>query len=141
MSIFPTKILFATDGSRDAEIAATTAVGLAKVGGSELHVMTAAEEYPHYEAYWPLAERSRQLAQEVLHKQLKKIEKLGGTVDQDYLRIGTAAEEVVSLAEEIGSGLVAIGSRGKGGIRRLAMGSVSDSVVRHAHCPVTIVRE
>jgi nucleotide-binding universal stress UspA family protein len=140
MSIFPTKILFATDGSRDAEVAATTAVGLAKATGSELHVVTAAEEYPHYEAYWPLAERSRQLAQEVLDKQLKRIEKLGGTVDQNYLRIGTAAEEVVSLAEEIGAGLVAMGSRGKGGIRRLTMGSVSDSVVRHAHCPVIVVR-
>ena len=97
MSIFPTKILFATDGSRDAELAATTAVGLAKVSGSALHVMTAAQEYPHYEAYWPLAERSRQLAQEILHTQLKRIEKLGGTVDQNYLRIGTAAKEVVSL--------------------------------------------
>jgi nucleotide-binding universal stress UspA family protein len=140
MSIFPTKILFATDGSRDAEVAATTAVGLARATGSELHVVTAAEEYPHYEAYWPLAERSRQLAQEILHKQLKRIEKLGGTVDQNYLRIGTAAEEVVSLAQEIGAGLVAMGSRGKGGIRRLTMGSVSDSVVRHAHCPVMVVR-
>ena len=57
MSIFSTKILFATDGSRDAELAATTAVGLAKVGSSELHVVTAAE-YPHFEAYWPLAEHS-----------------------------------------------------------------------------------
>jgi nucleotide-binding universal stress UspA family protein len=63
MSIFPTKILFATDGSRDAEVAATTAVGLAGAISSELHVVTAAQEYPHYEAYWPLAERSRQLAQ------------------------------------------------------------------------------
>jgi hypothetical protein len=36
MSIFPTKILLATDGSRDAE-AAATAVGLAKITGSELH--------------------------------------------------------------------------------------------------------
>jgi nucleotide-binding universal stress UspA family protein len=59
MSIFPTKILFATDGSRDADVAATTAVGLAKLTGSQLHVVTIAEEYPHYEAYWPLAERSR----------------------------------------------------------------------------------
>jgi nucleotide-binding universal stress UspA family protein len=140
MSIFPTKILFATDGSRDAEVAATTAVGLAKFTGSQLHVVTIAEEYPHYEAYWPLAERSRQLAKEVLDKQLKRIENLGGAVDQNHLRIGMAAEEVVRLAEEIGAGLVAMGSRGKGRMRRLAMGSVSDSVVRHAHCPVTVVR-
>jgi nucleotide-binding universal stress UspA family protein len=140
MSIFSTKILFATDGSRDAEVAATTAVGLARATGSELHVVTAAEEYPHHDVYWPLAEHSRQLAHEVLDKQLKRIKHLGGTVDQNHLRIGTAAEEVVSLAEEMGAGLVAMGSRGRGRIRRLAMGSVSDSVVRHAHCPVMVVR-
>jgi nucleotide-binding universal stress UspA family protein len=34
-----------------------------------------------------------------------------------------------------------MGSRGLGGIRRALMGSVSDSVVRHAHCPVLVVRE
>jgi hypothetical protein len=45
--------------SRDAEFAATIAVGLAKLTGSQLHVVTIAEEYPHYEAYWPLAERSQ----------------------------------------------------------------------------------
>ena len=33
-----------------------------------------------------------------------------------------------------------MGSRGLGGVRRALMGSVSDSVVRHAHCPVFVVR-
>jgi len=33
-----------------------------------------------------------------------------------------------------------MGSRGLGGVRRALIGSVSDSVVRHAHCPVLIVR-
>jgi nucleotide-binding universal stress UspA family protein len=45
------------------------------------------------------------------------------------------------LAEEIGAGLIVLGSRGWGGIRRALMGSVSDSVVRHSHCPVLVVRE
>jgi nucleotide-binding universal stress UspA family protein len=34
-----------------------------------------------------------------------------------------------------------MGSRGHGRLRRALMGSVSDSVVRHAHCPVMVVRE
>ena len=66
---------------------------------------------------------------------------------QAYLRLGrpgerivTVAEQIVSLAEEIEAGLIVIGSRGLGGIRRALMGSVSDSVVRHAHCPVMVVR-
>jgi nucleotide-binding universal stress UspA family protein len=44
------------------------------------------------------------------------------------------------VAEDIGAGLIVIGSRGLGGLRRALMGSVSDSVVRHAHCPVLVVR-
>jgi nucleotide-binding universal stress UspA family protein len=34
-----------------------------------------------------------------------------------------------------------LGSRGLGGIRSALMGGVSHSVVRHAHCPVLVVRE
>ena len=50
------------------------------------------------------------------------------------------AEEVVALAEDIEAGLIAMGSRGRGGIRRALMGSVSERVVRHAHCAVLVVR-
>jgi nucleotide-binding universal stress UspA family protein len=57
-----------------------------------------------------------------------------------HLRVGNAAPEIVALAEEIEAGLIVMGSRGQGGIRRALIGSVSDAVVRHAHCPVLVVR-
>jgi nucleotide-binding universal stress UspA family protein len=77
----------------------------------------------------------------VLEQQVKSIEELGGAVNETHLREGRAEEEIVKLAEEIGAGLIVLGSRGHGRLRRALMGSVSDAVVRHAHCPVTIVRE
>jgi nucleotide-binding universal stress UspA family protein len=43
--------------------------------------------------------------------------------------------------EELGAELVVVGSRGLGGIRRALIGSVSDSVVRYAHCPVMVIRK
>ena len=46
----------------------------------------------------------------------------------------------MSLAEEMGAGLIVTGSRGQGSIKRALMGSVSSSVVHHAHCPVMVVR-
>src|SRR3712207_1551563 len=47
---------------------------------------------------------------------------------------------IVHLGEKLGVGLVVVGSRGLGPLKRSVMGSVSQSVVRHAHCPVLVVR-
>ena len=154
MSILPTKILLASDGSEEAELASRTAVDLAKSTGSELHVLyvwEAANPYIEMELAGdePVsprldAELRRQFDQQaraMLDTETEKVRAAGGTVTQAYLRTGKAAHEIVALAEEIGAGLIVMGSRGLGGIRRALIGSVSDSVVRHAHCPVLVVRQ
>jgi nucleotide-binding universal stress UspA family protein len=48
---------------------------------------------------------------------------------------------IARLGEEIGAGLKVMRSRGRSRMQRVLLGSVSDSVVRHAHCPVLVVRE
>ena len=45
--------------------------------------------------------------------------------------------ELVNSSKE--ADLIVLGSRGAGGFSRLMLGSTADQVVRHAHCPVTIV--
>ena len=155
MSIFPAKILLAIDGSEEAALAARTAADIAQKTGSELHVVHARLMLPWtgYPAAGTLtggavdAEDARERVAQWLEDQVDRIEAEGGNVAQAHLRLGrpeegiiTVAEEIVSLAEEIGAGLIVVGSRGLGGIRRALIGSVSDSVVRHAHCPVLVVR-
>jgi nucleotide-binding universal stress UspA family protein len=143
MSIFPTKVLLATDGSRDAELARTTAIDLADSTNSELHVVTVAPGRPSYDVRNPeVVEHLRRQAEDILNGQAEKIEQEGGKVAERHLRIAERyrAQQIVQVAEEIGAGLVVMGSRGLGGVRRALMGSVSDSVVRHAHCPVLVVR-
>jgi len=143
MSIFPTTILLATDGSRDAELALTTAVDLAKSTNSELHVVTVAPGYPSYDVRNPaVVDGLREQAEDILNAQAEKIEQEGGEVAEKHLRIAERyrAQQIVQVAEDIGAGLIVMGSRGLGGVRRALMGSVSDSVVRHAHCPVLVVR-
>ena len=148
MSILPTKVLLATDGSEDAAVATRAAIDLCNMTDSELHVVTVARvEYrPGYdipESGDLLSDVYRSLereAQELLDAQVKKIEEAGGTIAESYLRSGRRDREIVALADEIDSGLIVMGSRGHGGVRRALMGSVSDSVVRHAHCPVLVVR-
>jgi nucleotide-binding universal stress UspA family protein len=77
----------------------------------------------------------------VLDAQADKVRAVGGKVARAHLSMGKADHEIVALAEEIAAGLIVMGSKGRGGIRRALMGSVSDAVVRHAHCPVLVVRE
>ena len=147
MSTFPTRILLAIDGSKEAELAALRAVDLADATNSELHVVHVGvvprflESYPGtlgYERrlYGQIEEESRQLLRELSWR----VKVVGGTVAGTHLRMGAVALEIVALAEELGVGLIVMGSRGLGGVRRALMGSVSDSVVRHAHCPVLVVR-
>ena len=157
MSIFPTRILLATDGSRNVAPATDVAVQLSKVTGSELHLVYVGEDAYSATLIYPettdpggveredpvlleqLQRQFEQMSRRVLETEVEKVREAGGTVAQIHLRTGKAAAEIVDLAEELGAGLV-VGSRGLGGIRRALMGSVSDSVVRHAHCPVLVVR-
>ena len=142
MSIFPTKILLATDGSKEAELAATTAADLAKSHNSELHAVYVEPAPPMIDQFAdPGAERVGPESRRLLEEQVERIEVAGGTVGEAHLRFGRPDEQIVRVGEQVGAGLIVIGSRGHGGLRRALLGSVSDSVVRHAHCPVLVVRE
>src|SRR5215210_3133205 len=147
MSIFPTRILLATDGSEQAELAALRAVDIAEKTDSELHVVHVGvvpiflQSYPGTLGYYgKLYEQIEEESRQRLRKQSLRVKAAGGTVAGAHLRMGEVALEIVALAEELGADLIVMGSRGLGGVRRALMGSVSDSVVRHAHCPVLVVR-
>jgi len=145
MSIFPTKILLATDGSRQAELAGQTAADLAQKTDSELHVVhvlaspLATHDPSSFEP--EVLARLEQRERTTLEDVVEKIEASGAEVEGSHLKVGRPDTEIVALAEEIGAGLIVMGARGVGGIRRALTGSVSDSVMRHAHCPVLMVRE
>ncbi len=53
---------------------------------------------------------------------------------------GQPVNRIVETAKDLKADMIVIGSRGLGGFQRLLLGSVSDGVVHHAHCPVLIVR-
>jgi nucleotide-binding universal stress UspA family protein len=147
MSIFPTKILLATDGSEEASLAARTAVDLADKTGSDLHVafVLRTQDTPDYHIMGfnieEPPEEIKQMGQRLLDEQVRWVEEAGGTVAGAHFRITRPDQGILAVGEDIGAGLIVLGSRGLGGVKRALMGSVSDSVVRHAHCPVLVVRK
>jgi nucleotide-binding universal stress UspA family protein len=131
MSIFPTRILLATDGSEEAELAALRAVELADATDSELHVVHVGvvpmflKSYPGTLGYErTLYEQIEEMSRERLRKQTWRVKVAGGTVAGAHLRMGQVDLEILALAEELQAGLIVMGSRGLGGVRRALMGSV-----------------
>src|SRR3712207_6492556 len=134
---FPAKILLPTDGSEEATLAARTVTDLGERTGSELHVVHVGEIsvklHPDRQGYRNLEAEHEREARQLLEGQVEKMDAAAATVARAQLRLGRTDEEVVVLAEELSLDLIAMGGRGLGGVRRALMGSVSDSVVRHAH--------
>jgi nucleotide-binding universal stress UspA family protein len=142
-------IVLAVDGSEQAKMATRAAAELSAGTRSEVHVIyvqPSPERLYGHHLYSDgikesLLEQARTEARAFLDEQAEGVGSGGGAVAQTYLATGRPDEEIIELAEEIGAGMVVIGSRGLEGIRRALLGSVSESVLLHAHCPVMVVRE
>jgi nucleotide-binding universal stress UspA family protein len=134
------KVLLATDGSKDATLAARAAADVCEGTGAELHVVHAWHSVPtpHFRAL--VRTEMKRIGAEVLEKRVEKAEGAGAKVAGAHLVEGRAADEILDLAEKIGAGLVIIGSRGLGPVGRVVLGSVSEAVVHHARCPVLVLR-
>lgn len=139
---FPTKILLATDGSEDAALATKAAIDLSNQSGAELHVVHVGRT-----SFRLSPKEYHTAAREKMDEVVRAVEEAGGDITESHLRIddsqtpGNEAEHITGVAEELGADLIVVGSRGLGGLKRALMGSVSESIVRHAHCPVLVMRQ
>jgi nucleotide-binding universal stress UspA family protein len=148
MSFFPRTILLATDGSDEAGLAAQAAAELSKATDSEVHItyVLPTESQligPHAytdEIRESLIEQAERDARSFLEEQAERVRSEGGKVAETHLREGRPDKEIVTLAGVLRVGTIMVGSRGIGAIERMLIGSVSESVIRHAHCPVYVVR-
>lgn len=146
--MYPTKILLATDGSKESAPAVRTAVELANATGSELHLAHAISTAPqrpyprHFERAKSedILQSKRVAALVLLDEKVKQAEKLGGTVADSYYREGDPVKEVLRLADELGAGLIVTGGRSLERPDLFWSISYPAKLFRNAKCPVLIVR-
>jgi len=140
-----TNILLASDGSDCALRAAAAAATLADKFAARLTLLNAFQPIPTVGPYGEILYNGLDDSYTVGMKDyaLSRAGRILDGMNVPYhcrQETGDPASEIVRVAEEEGCDLIVVGSRGLGALKSLLLGSVSDHVVHHAHCPVLIVR-
>ena len=142
------QILLPTDFSGCANYALPFAAAVARATGARIicvHVVEAvvpAVGYTGLAEPMPIADISEQL-EDSAERELPRLtdcEELKGLEVEEVIVHGDAAAEIVSLAEEREADLIVIASHGRTGLGRMIFGSTAEAVVRHASCPVLVVK-
>jgi nucleotide-binding universal stress UspA family protein len=136
------RILFATDFSTQASAAFKWAARFSQHFGSKLylaHVLAPVYYAAGSGVVAPvLQEVETKQAQEKLAQYFSRMPELNSMKHEEIITCGLAKELIRSIAEENQIDLVVMGSHGRGGISKLALGSVAESALRHLHCPVLV---
>lgn len=130
-------ILMATDFSEASRRALSGAVALATQHDAHLSVVHALQTDWRYEVLDnpPQLDLERRDARQRLESAIRGTG-LGQAVDSMIVRHGPVPQRVLALAEEIGADLLVIGTHGRSGFAKLALGSVAEELLRLASCPV-----
>lgn len=141
-------ILLPTDFSGCANHAFPYAAAIARATGASLicvHVVESVVPSVGYTGLtepMPLADISGQL-EDSAEKELPRLaecDELAGVEVEEVIAHGDPAAEIVRVASERGVDLIVISSRGRAGLGRILFGSTAEAVVRHASCPVLVVK-
>jgi nucleotide-binding universal stress UspA family protein len=87
----------------------------------------------------PIVEGDRDEAVQYLDRMARRLRTHGVTVNTEHPE-GPADQEIVDRAKALKVDLIMMTTHGRGGLGRILFGSVADKVLRHASCPVLIIR-
>jgi nucleotide-binding universal stress UspA family protein len=133
------RILVGTDGSGTAGAAVAHAAELAKIGGSELVVVSAYKQPEDVPPPFgsPEGTHTQEISKAVLHDVEKRY---GGDVKlRTVLREGSPVDVIIDVAADENADVIVVGNRGMAGAKRFVLGSVPNAVSHHAPCHVLIV--
>jgi nucleotide-binding universal stress UspA family protein len=134
-------VLVAFDFGETSQKALSYGRNLTRAFGGRLHVLHVADVIATSASqFYPDHPGDPELRAELLAlKQLRALLPQGSA--ELAVRIaGSPGGAIVKHAESIGADVIVVGTHGRDGVSRLLMGSVAEYVVRHAPCPVLVVR-
>jgi nucleotide-binding universal stress UspA family protein len=141
-------ILFPTDFSECGNFALSYATSLARTFGAKIICVNVIEPivptvgYTGMSEALPIADISEQL-EDSAERELPKLaecDECAGVDIEELIVHGEAATEIVRVAKEREVDLIVIASHGRTGLGRILFGSTAEAVVRHATCPVLVVK-
>jgi len=140
----PRHVVLATDGSADAAMATAALTTFPMAAEPIIHVVTVVTPWVSpYRDLEPtgsaaLLEEEQRLAEGLARASIETLAAAGWQAEVE-IRVGDPSSEIVEAAQAFGADLVVVGSRGRGAIRGLVLGSVSRRVAATAPCSVLVV--
>jgi nucleotide-binding universal stress UspA family protein len=139
------RILIPTDFSEPSLKAVRYAMRFAEQSGATMHLLYVIErpvlnhDFDSFPLVLPEAELTKICKEKLLSLAVTEIEELIPISVQ--VRVGKPFREIVDVARETNADLIVIATQGYSGIKHVLLGSTAELVVRHAPCPVLVVRE
>lgn len=140
-------ILLALDGSPSSLVARDLVAGLPWPASTTIDVLAAYETPIDWSGGMAPAEWMGEVDQATRDQLTQDLEEAASPLVERGLTVkrhvvaGRPATEIVAAAQAGGSALVVMGSRGRGPLRSMLLGSVADEVTAHATCPVLVARQ
>lgn len=136
------QILVAYDFGHASDKALEWAIEMQRgLGGTlPIHVMHVLNPVPLIGAEAVLPALSEDDISEVREELKRAVREHGATASTDVVVAQFTGEAILEAARRLAADLIVMGTHGRGGLRRVALGSVAEHVVRHANCPVVTVR-
>lgn len=143
------EVLVPLDGSPRAEAALPPALGVAKLFGAGISLVSAVEPVPMMvdaPTAFPaaldeeLTSIRREAAKDYLEDMVEQVAGLGVAARSSAIVCSTALEGIRAASRGPGIAMIALATHGRGGLRRMVLGSVADKLVRTGDLPVLVTR-
>ena len=139
-------LLVAYDYSESSDIAVQTAINIAGKFHSHIWLLNIVEPDPEFLGYSPGPDTVMKQVADEYHAEHKKLQEIAMELKQEYENItalsiqGSTVDAILSQAEKLDVDMILLGSKGKGSLKSILLGSVSEDVVRNSNRSVLVCR-